>query len=76
MGRVGPFGRRRWRLGCLARWWWVLGKGSPALSMDLPHKGVVLGEVGVALSELVSCKNNRFFSIISIKITNYSDYMA
>ena len=54
------------------------GGGGPVLSTDLPRRGVVLVEGGVAAVRfgIGFMRNNRFFSIISIKITNYSNYMT
>ena len=55
-----------------------LGGVCPALSMDLPRRGVVLREVGVAGVRfgIGFMQKNRMFSIISVQITNYSDYMT
>ena len=48
VGRVRPLLGRRWRLGRLTRWWWVLGGAErPSLSTNVPRMGVVPDEGGV-----------------------------
>ena len=50
VGRAGPLGWRRWRLGGIARCCWVLGGGGKRPpSMDLPRRGVAPAELGAAV---------------------------